>query len=73
MLAIEKGGVKIKKPELPIVSILLMAIFIIGGSIALVLEWPPGPANLDWGVWIVVYFGYLYIIAASIYYVKKGR
>jgi hypothetical protein len=59
--------------KLPVVSILLMSIFLVGGSIMLVLKWPPGPANLDWGVWILAYFGYVYVIAASIYYVKKGN
>jgi hypothetical protein len=59
--------------KLPVVSIFLMAIFLVGGSIMLVVEWPPGPANLDWGVWILAYFGYLYLIAASLYYVKKGN
>jgi hypothetical protein len=59
--------------KLPVVSIFLMVIFLVGGSIMLVLDWPPGPANLDWGVWILAYFGYLYLIGASIYYVKKGN
>jgi hypothetical protein len=59
--------------KLPVISLLLMAIFLVGGSIALVLDWPPGPAHLDWGVWIVVYFGYVYVNAASVYYVLTGR
>jgi hypothetical protein len=59
--------------KLPVVSIILMAIFLVGGSIMLVLKWPPGPANLDWGVWILAYFGYFYLIGASLYYVKKGN
>jgi hypothetical protein len=61
------------KPGLPWISILLMAIFLFGGSVALVVDWPPGPAHLDWGVWIVVYFGYVYVIAASVFYVLTGR
>ena len=61
------------KPRLPWISILLMAIFLVGGSVALVVDWPPGPAHLDWGVWIVVYFGYIYVIAASVFYVLTGR
>jgi hypothetical protein len=61
------------KAKLPMVSIFLMVIFVFGGSLALVLPWPAGPANLDWGVWLVVYGGYIYLILASIYYVKKGR
>ena len=50
-----------------------MAVFLVGGSVTLILKWPPGPANLDWGVWILCYFGYIYLILASIYFVKKGR
>jgi hypothetical protein len=50
-----------------------MAIFVFGGSLALVVNWPPGPANLDWGVWVVVYFGYVFVVAASIFHVKTGR
>jgi hypothetical protein len=50
-----------------------MAIFLVGGSVALVVDWPPGPAHLDWGVWIVVYSGYLYVIGASVFYVLTGR
>jgi hypothetical protein len=61
------------KPRLPWISILLMAVFLVGGSAALVVDWPPGPAHLDWGVWIVVYFGYVYVIAASVFYVVTGR
>jgi hypothetical protein len=61
------------KPKLPWISILLMVIFTVGGSIALLVRWPAGPANLDWGVWILAYLGYLYVIAASLFYVKKGK
>lgn len=61
------------RPRLPVFSLVLMTIFLVGGSVALVVDWPPGPANLDWGVWIVVYFGYAYVIGASIFYVLTGR
>jgi hypothetical protein len=61
------------KPRLPWISILLMTIFMVGGSAAFMVDWPQGPAHLDWGVWVVVYFGYVYIIAASVIYVLTGR
>ena len=61
------------KPRLPVVSLVLMVIFVFGGSLALVVDWPQGPANLDWGVWVVVYFGYVYVVGASIFYVLTGR
>jgi selenophosphate synthetase-related protein len=61
------------KPKLPLISIALMLIFLVGGSLTLVTDWPAGPANLDWGVWLLTYLGYLYIIAAALFYAKKGR
>ena len=61
------------RPRLPVVSLVLMAIFVFGGSLALVVKWPPGPAHLDWGVWVVVYCGYPFVVAASLFYVKTGR
>lgn len=67
----EVGGKS--RPRLPMISIILMLIFMAGGSCALLIEWPPGPAHLDWGVWLVVYFGYVYIILAALFYVKTGR
>ena len=62
-----------EKAKLPRVSILLMILFVAGGSLILLLDWPPGPGNLDWGVWILSYFGYAYLIAAAIFYVKTGK
>lgn len=62
-----------KPPSIPAVSIALMAIFIVGGSVGLLVDWPPGPANLDWGVWVVVYGGYLYVIGAALFHLKTGR
>jgi len=58
---------------MPFVSITLMIIFLIGGMLVILIKWPQGPANLDWGIWILAYFGYAYIIAASLFYVKKGK
>jgi len=50
-----------------------MIIFVVGGSIVLLLDWPMGPFHLDWGVWLLAYFGYVYLIAAALFYAKKGR
>jgi selenophosphate synthetase-related protein len=50
-----------------------MVIFLVGGSLMLLIEWSPGPKNLDWGVWILAYFGYAYVIAAAIYHVKTDK
>ncbi|MXV96442.1 MAG: hypothetical protein F4Y07_14585 [Gemmatimonadetes bacterium] len=59
--------------RVPIVSMILMAIFLVGGSIGLLVDWPPGPANLDWGVWVVLYGGYGYVIGAVILHARTGR
>ena len=61
------------KVKLPMVSIVLMIIFLVGGSIALVVPWPQGPANLDWGAWIIGYIGYAYLVVAALIHVKTGR
>jgi len=63
----------INRVKLPVVSIVLMIVFVVGGSLMLVVDWPQGPANLDWGVWILCYGGYVYLIAASLFYVKTGK
>ena len=64
----KNGGVK-----LPIISIALMIVFSLGGSLMILADWPAGPANLDWGVLILCYGGYAYLIGASIFYVKTGK
>jgi hypothetical protein len=50
-----------------------MAFFVVGGTIGLLVRWPAGPANLDWGVWLLVYGGYLYLVAAAFFYARTGR
>lgn len=57
----------------PVASIALMIVFLVGGSAGLLAEWPMGPANLDWGVWIVVYGGYLYVVGAALFHARTGR
>ena len=64
----KNGGVK-----LPLISIALMIVFSLGGSLMILADWPAGPANLDWGVLILCYGGYAYLIGASIFYVKTGK
>ena len=60
-------------PPVPKVTLLLMRLFIIGGSAGLLMRWPAGPANLDWGVWLLVYGGYFYLLAAALFYARTGR
>ena len=52
---------------------MLMILFVVGGSVMLLVKWPPGPGNLDWGVLILCYFGYVYLVAASLFYVRTGK
>ncbi len=59
--------------RLPVVSMILMAIFLVGGSIGLLVDWPAGPYNLDWGVWVVLYGGYGFVIGAAILHARTGR
>ncbi len=59
--------------RVPIVSMILMAVFLVAGAIGLVADWPAGPANLDWGVWVVVYGGYGFVISAALFHALTGR
>jgi hypothetical protein len=59
--------------KLPGLSIVLMAIFLVGGSIALAVPWRQGPANLNWGAWIIGYIGYAYIVIAAIIHAVTGK
>ena len=62
-----------KFPGFPIVSVILMAVFLVGGSVGLLVDWPAGPANLDWGVWVVLYGGYGFVVGAAILHARTGR
>ena len=59
--------------RVPVLSMILMALFLVAGSIGLLAEWPAGPGNLDWGVWVVLYGGYVYVIGAAILHARTGR
>ena len=59
--------------KLPLVSIALMIVFAVGGSLMILIDWPPGPFNLDWGVLILCYGGYAYLIGAAVFYAKTGK
>ena len=59
--------------RVPFVSMILMAVFVVGGSVGLLVDWPAGPGNLDWGVWIVLYGGYAFVIGAAILHARTGR
>ena len=67
------AGAPEQPSRVPVVSMILMAIFLVGGSIGLLADWPAGPANLDWGVWIVLYGGYAYVISAAVFHARTGR
>lgn len=68
-----RGPQQFHAPRLPRVSVVLMILFQLLGSIALVVDWPPGPANVDWGVWVVIYGGYLFVVGSALFYAKTGQ
>lgn len=59
--------------RVPVISMILMAVFLAGGAAGLVADWPAGPANLDWGVWVIVYGGYGFVISAALFHARTGR
>ena len=59
-------------PPLPRVTLTLMAAFVLGGSLVLLVDWPPGPGHVSWGVWLM-YGGYLYVVAATLFHVRTGK
>lgn len=69
----EDSGQSEQPRRIPIVSMILMAVFLAGGTIGLVADWPAGPANLDWGVWVLVYGGYGFVISAALFHALTGR
>lgn len=63
-----------KKPKFPVVSLVLMLIYLIGGSILCSVKGLPAIAGgIDIAVWIIGYVGYVYVILACLYYAKKGK
>lgn len=70
-----EGGHRVAEgpPPVPWITFGLMALFVVGGSIGLTLDWPAGPASLDWGVWLLIYGGYAYVIGAAFFFARTGR
>jgi hypothetical protein len=64
-----------KAPKLPVLQIVLMLIFSIGGSILIVAPGKPIAAGLSLPTWIVCYFGYAFLIGACIihYFSKDSK
>lgn len=59
--------------KLPVISIGLMVVFFLFGILVLFIDWPPGPAGLDWGIWLFGYGGYVFVVAAALFYARTGR
>lgn len=66
-----RKGAKQMKIKLPIGSIILMLIFLIGGTIIMAVDLPGSFLNLGTGPWIVGCFGYIFLILAAVYFVVK--
>lgn len=62
------------KPKFPKKSLILMLIYLIGGSVLIAIpNLPRVFGGIDLSVLIVGYIGYFYIIGASIFYALKGE
>lgn len=63
-----------KGPKLPVTQIVLMLIYLVGGSIIISIpNLPKVAGGIDIAVWIVGYAGYAYVIGASLYYAIRGK
>lgn len=62
-----------ERPPVPRVTLTLMGVFLVGGSLGLLVEWPQGPGNISWGVWLLAYGGYAYVAAAALFYARTGK
>lgn len=62
------------KTKFPVVSLILMLIFLIGGSLLLIL---PHGAHVIFGMdipsFIIVYAGYLFVIGSCFYHIHTGK
>ena len=62
------------KKQFPFVSLILMLIYLIGGSILIAIpNLPRDFWGIDIATLIVSYLGYIFLIAACFFYVKTGK
>ena len=62
------------RKQFPIVSLILMLIFMIGGSILIAIpNLPRSFGGIDIATLIIAYLGYVFLIAACFLYVKTGK
>ncbi len=62
------------RKKFPIVSLILMLIFMIGGSILIAIpNLPRSFGGIDIATLIIAYLGYVFLIAACFLYVKTGK
>ena len=62
------------RKKFPIVSLILMLIFMIGGSILIAIpNLPRSFGGIDIATLIIAYLGYVFLIAACFLYVKMGK
>ncbi len=63
-----------KGPKLPVTQIVLMLVYLIGGSVLISIpNLPKIAGGIDISVWTIGYVGYAYIIVASLYYAIRGK
>lgn len=62
------------RKKFPIVSLILMLVFMIGGSILIAIpNLPRSFGGIDIATLIIAYLGYVFLIAACFLYVKTGK
>lgn len=62
------------RKKFPIVSLILMLIFMVGGSILIAIpNLPRSFGGIDIATLIIAYLGYVFLIAACFLYVKTGK
>ncbi|MCI8526309.1 MAG: hypothetical protein HFF17_10405 [Oscillospiraceae bacterium] len=62
------------KKQFPFVSLILMLIYLIGGSLLIAVTGLPRVfGGIDIATLVIGYLGYLFLIGACLFYVKTGK
>lgn len=62
------------KTKFPVVSLVLMLIFLIGGAILLILpHGTPVIFGMDIPAFIIMYASYLFLVGACFYHIRTGK
>ncbi len=62
------------RDKFPFISLILMIIYLVGGSILIAIPGLPRVfGGIDIATLIIGYLGYIFLIAACFFYVKTGK